>query len=336
MNLLKETASPILVNVGLHSQRTDQDTFLNDIREGLRRTPKSISSKYFYDRTGSELFRRIMELPEYYLTRCEFDIFHTQKREMVRHLRHRGFFHLVDLGAGDGLKTKILLHQLMEEEAPFEYLPVDISGDALHSLAASLQVEAPEMVLQAVAGDYLAALDWLITHKTGPKTLLFLGSNIGNFTSGQSTAFLRSIRQRLMPGDKLLIGFDLQKDPRVIRAAYDDAAGVTAAFNLNLLNRINTEFGADFDVSRFRHFAEYDPLAGTMRSYLLSTADQDVWVEAAREAFSFRAWEALHTENSFKYTFDQIEHMAHESGFSIQSSFSDTKRYFADVLFVVL
>jgi dimethylhistidine N-methyltransferase len=223
----------------------------------------------------------------------------------------------------------------MEEETPFEYLPVDISGDALHSLAASLQVEAPEMAVQAVAGDYLAALDWLSTHKTGPKTLLFLGSNIGNFTAGQSTAFLRSIRQRLQPGDKLLIGFDLQKDPRVIRAAYDDAAGVTAAFNLNLLHRINAEFGADFDVSQFRHFAEYDPLAGTMRSFLLSTTDQEVWVEAAREAFSFQAWEALHTENSFKYSFPQIEALARESGFSLEVSFTDRNNYFADVFFVV-
>jgi L-histidine N-alpha-methyltransferase len=335
MDILKETASPALVTVGLHSERSDRETFLHDIREGLRQTPKTLSSKYFYDRTGSELFRQIMELPEYYLTRCELDIFHTQKKEMVRHLRHPGFFHLVDLGAGDGLKTKILLRQLMAEGVEFAYLPVDISADALRSLSLELQAEVPEMPVQAVAGDYQAALDWLQRHKAGPKTLLFLGSNIGNFNSGQSTDFLRSIRQRLQPGDKLLIGFDLQKDPRVIRAAYDDAAGVTAAFNLNLLHRINAEFGANFDVSRFRHFAEYDPLAGAMRSFLISTTDQEVWVEAAQEAFSFQAWEALHTENSYKYTFVQIETMARESGFSIQTSFTGEEKYFADVLFVV-
>ncbi len=166
-----------------------------------------------------------MELPEYYLTRCEFDIFHSQKKEMVRHLRHPGYFHLVDLGAGDGLKTKILLHQLTAEGTGFEYLPVDISADALHTLSLELQAEAPEVRVQGIAGDYQAALDWLEQQKSGPKTLLFLGSNIGNFNSGQSTAFLKSIRQRLQPGDKLLVGFDLQKDPRVIRAAYDDAAG---------------------------------------------------------------------------------------------------------------
>lgn len=335
MDILNKTASSELFTVGLHSDRSDRDTFLQDIREGLRRNPKALSSKYFYDRTGSTLFRQIMELPEYYLTRSEFDIFHTQKKKMVRHLRHPGFFHLVDLGAGDGLKTKILLHQLLAEGAGFEYLPVDISADALHALCTSLQAEAPDLPVQAVAGDYQAALDWLQQHKTEPKTLLFLGSNIGNFSTGQSTDFLKSIRQRLQPGDKLLIGFDLQKDPRVIRAAYDDAAGVTAAFNLNLLHRINTEFGATFDVSHFRHFAEYDPLAGAMKSFLVSTADQEVWVEAAKESFSFRAWETLHTENSFKYTEGQIEEMARESGFFIQTSFTDQGRYFADVLFVV-
>jgi L-histidine Nalpha-methyltransferase len=333
MDTLNDTAS--LVTVGLHSERSDRDTFLHDLQEGLRRNPKALSSKYFYDRTGSALFQKIMELPEYYLTRSEFDIFHTQKKEMVRHLRHRGFFHLVDLGAGDGLKTKILLHQLLAEGASFDYLPVDISADALHSLATSLKAEAPALPVQAVAGDYQAALDWLQQQKEYPKSLLFLGSNIGNFSTGQSTEFLKSIRQRLQPGDKLLIGFDLQKDPRVIRAAYDDAAGVTAAFNLNLLHRINAEFGANFDVSRFRHFAEYDPLAGAMKSFLVSTVDQEVWVEAAGEVFSFRAWETLHTENSFKYTFDQIEEMARESGFFIDTSFMDKRRYFADVLFVV-
>ncbi|CAN5916516.1 hypothetical protein BH24BAC1_BH24BAC1_33540 [soil metagenome] len=141
--------------------------------------------------------------------------------------------------------------------------------------------------------------------------------------------------RRLQPGDKLLIGFDLQKDPRVIRAAYDDAAGVTAAFNLNLLHRINAEFGANFDVSKFSHFAEYDPLAGAMKSFLISAMNQEVWVEAAKETFTFRAWEALHTENSFKYTFHQIECMAREAGFSLQIAFTDKKQYFADVLFIV-
>lgn len=324
-----------IIKVGLDTELSDRNTFANDVQEGLRQEPKTLSSKYFYDRKGSELFRKIMELPEYYLTRCELEILHHQKKEIEQSLRQQAFFHLVDLGAGDALKTKILLRQLVAEKARFEYLPVDISEDALRQLSDSLRAELPELSLQAVAGDYLRALNWLEQNKPGPKVLLFLGSNIGNFRYDQSVAFLQNIRQRLQPGDKLLIGFDLRKDPILIRQAYDDTAGVTAAFNLNLLDRINHELGGDFDLSAFRHFAEYDPFLGVIRSFLLSTIDQQVHIQATGDTFQFQAWEAIHTENSHKYSYDQIRQLAEVSGFEIEVFFTDRKKYFADILFKV-
>lgn len=310
--------------------------FAQDVITGLQQQPKKLASKYFYDGAGSRLFQQIMDLPEYYLTRTEFKILEEQKAEITSFFNPNSFFHLVELGAGDGLKTKILLRQLLENNVNFEYVPVDISEDALNQLQDSLKQELPNLKTEAFAGDYFKALKWLQKNKSDRKVVLFLGSNIGNFEDGGDFAFLEQIRQNLNPGDQLLMGFDLQKDPRVIRQAYDDAAGVTAAFNLNLLHRMNRELGADFNLENFEHFTDYDPLTGTIKSYLVSKIAQTITFSVLNHTVSFAAWEAIHTENSHKYSLPQIEQMGQQVGLKVTQLFTDEKHYFADVLYQVI
>jgi dimethylhistidine N-methyltransferase len=316
---------------------SERKRFAADISKGLRRIPKSLSSKYFYDSTGSRLFQQIMELPEYYLTRTETTIFQTQRQEIIyAFLRNKSNFNLIDLGAGDAAKTKILLRDLLLKKAAFRYVPVDISEAALQELQLELQQQLPQLAVQTVAADYFTALDWV--HKTIParQVVLFLGSNIGNFKAKAIKAFMLNLRTYLQPGDQILMGFDLQKDPHLIRQAYDDAAGITAAFNYNLLHRINAEFNGNFNLEHFKHFAEYNPVTGDMKSYVMSTVVQKVYLADLQQEFSFAAWEPIHTETSHKFSLMEIKLLAKASGLQMNEVFTDEKHYFADVLFDVI
>lgn len=331
-----DTAFQPMIDLSLKKDGTNDTTaFAKDVADGLSQEPKSLSSRYFYDGEGSRLFQEIMNLPEYYLTRAEYEVLTENKEAMAREFASAGFFHLIDLGAGDALKTKILLQQLANQQSAFDYVPVDISGDAMQQLSNSLQTELPAVSVQAVVGEYFKALEWLQEHKAERKVVLFLGSNIGNFTADESRDFLCSVRSYLKPGDKLLIGIDLRKDPDKILRAYDDAAGVTAAFNMNLLRRINRELGGNFDLNQFRHYAMYNPGDGVMRSFLVSKIDQEVYICDTGRSFRFAAWEATHTENSHKYTLPQIQELGDACGFTLQTVFQDKNKQFADVLFSV-
>ena len=303
------------------------------VSAGLSRVPKTLSSMYFYDDAGSQLFQRIMDLPEYYPTRAEFAIFREHGAALATALSppSGGEFALVELGAGDGAKTKLLLRELLAAGTPFTYAPVDISAGAMAGLIETLRHELPALCVVPVVGDYASALTQLRT-RPGSKAVLFLGSNIGNFGPIERLDFLRKLAAPLAPADRLLIGFDLQKDPRRIRAAYDDAQGVTAAFNLNLLARLNRELGADFDVAHWQHYTDYNPLSGAVRSYLVSTRAQQVHVAALDETFDFAAWEVIHTENSYKFTLPQIEMLAAEAGLRVVAVFTDAAADFADVV----
>jgi L-histidine Nalpha-methyltransferase len=309
--------------------------FAQDVKAGLSQHPKQLSSRYFYDGEGSRLFQKIMHLPEYYLTRSEHDVFTTHKQTIAEQLAAQGNFHLIDLGAGDATKTKIIFRQLLQQNADFDYVPVDISGDAMLDLCENLQNELPALQTHAVIGDYFDALEWLDANKPSRKVLLFLGSNIGNFNPVERKAFLQKVRKHMQPGDMLLIGMDQCKAPETILKAYDDAAGVTAAFNLNLLHRINRELGGNFEVDQFRHFALYDPQDGVMKSFLISQQTQDVTIKATGQTFNFNAWEAIYTESSYKFTLQQAETIGIETGFKMQHIFQDKNHYFADVLYAV-
>lgn len=308
--------------------------FAEDVKQGLGSQQKYLSSKYFYDDEGSRLFQRIMHLPEYYLTNCEQEIFETYWQELLEDfgVHHGEFFELIELGAGDGLKTKYLLKHFVEQHANFEYLPVDISSGVLATLEQSLKKEVPELSFRTLQNDYFRALQALKNDHTCHRALLFLGSNIGNFSPQQALNFLKEVRQNLNNGDQLLLGCDLRKSPEIILSAYNDSAGVTRDFNLNLLTRINRELGGNFDLSKFIHAPIYHPQEGAAKSYLVSTETQTVRVDALEQQFVFDAWEAIYTESSYKYTFAQLEYFAQKSGFKVSRHFSDKRQYFTNTL----
>jgi L-histidine N-alpha-methyltransferase len=312
---------------------TSSPSLADHVRDGLRKPFKTLSSMYFYDDEGSRLFQEIMALPEYYPTRTEFGLLMEHAAAICDALRPATGepFYLLELGAGDGLKTKILLRHLLNIGARFTYVPIDISTAALDGLSATLQAELPGLEVEPVVADYADALT-LMASRPGRKAVLFLGSNIGNFLPNERQAFLRRLRQPLTSDDRLLIGFDLQKDPRQIRAAYDDSQGVTAEFNVNLLRRLNRELEADFDLANWRHYTDYDPISGAVRSFLVSTKAQLVHIAALSETVEFAAWEMIHTENSYKFTRPMIESLATDAGFAMQEFFTDVQDFFSDVV----
>ncbi|GAB3549439.1 L-histidine N(alpha)-methyltransferase [Spirosoma fluminis] len=297
-------------------------------------TPKRLSSRFFYDAEGSRIFQEIMRSPEYYLTRSEYEILDTYRADLLDVFAAGDLtFDLVELGAGDGLKTKLLLGYFQERNVRFTYAPVDISADALDGLVADIRQNWPSLPLNPQHDDYFTALEQLSVESDNRRVVLFLGSNVGNFAPDEAIDFYRQLCNRLRPGDLVLTGFDLQKHPAIIHAAYNDQQGLTKAFNLNLLRRINEELDADFDLSAFSHYEVYNPETGEARSYLVSEQAQTVQIRALSMIVPFDAGEIIHTEISRKFTHAQIEELAQQTGFSVASWFTDTKGYFADVVF---
>lgn len=310
--------------------------FAADVLAGLSAEPKHLSSKYFYDDEGSRLFQEIMKLPEYYLTKCELEIFQTQYDGIFRAFANGSdAFDLIELGAGDGSKTAVLVSHFLDRGADITYSPIDISQEALDSLSKKFTSEFPTLKMETRKGDYFKILESLKNGGGRRKVLLFLGSNIGNFTREQSVQFFRSLRAVMNDNDLLFVGFDLQKDPHVIVRAYDDSSGVTAEFNLNLLRRMNRELGADFDPSKWTHYAIYRPVECAARSFLVSRENQSVFIKALNRSFDFEQWEAVFMEISQKYSLRHIEELALESGFEIKQNFFDSKNYYCDSLWKI-
>lgn len=304
--------------------------FKKDIKEGLSASPKRLSSKYFYDKKGSELFAQIMRMPEYYLTDAEYDIFKNQTSHIIAalSLQKDKYFELIELGPGDGLKSKELLKLLSKHKFKFDYFPVDISAAALEGLKRSLTMEVPDVSVKSQVGDYFDILESL--HLTSnPKVVLFLGSNLGNMEDEKASKFLHSIGVHLNRGDVLYLGVDLIKDSSIVLPAYNDAAGITAAFNLNLLERINRELGGEFDLSKFKHAPSYNESTGIARSAIESLIDQEVTIESIGETFAFKKGEKIHTEISRKYNSAILNKILGGTDFEIVNKLQDSKRYFA-------
>lgn len=307
--------------------------FAADVLSGLSSSPRSLSSKYFYDDEGSRLFQEIMRLPEYYLTNCETEIFTTRSDEIHDELVNGSSgFDIIELGAGDGTKTAILIETFLRRNTDLTYSPIDISQEAVDTLSGKFKVRFPQLRVDSYVGDYFEILSSLSTAKGRRKVILFLGSNIGNFCRDRAIEFFRGLRGSMNAGDLLLVGFDLQKDPGTILRAYDDSAGITARFNLNLLARINRELDADFDPEKFSHYANYSPIDGSARSYLISREKQSVEIKALGRTFDFDQWEAIFMEISQKYSMKMIEDLAAEGGFGIKRNFFDSDLYFCDSL----
>jgi len=312
----------------------ERDAFALDVLVGLSSTPKSISSKYFYDARGSELFRQICLLPEYYLTERELEIIEQQRASIVASAG-RDPINLVELGAGFSQKSILLLEQFLQAGSILQYVPIDISESAMSALVNSLEEVFPRLEVNGLVADYFNGLKWLNRRSRRKNLVLFLGSSIGNFTHKGACFFLRTVWNCLNHQDALLIGFDMKKDIDLLLRAYNDSEGITREFNLNLLHRINRELGGNFAVSGFRHFGTYNVFSGAMESYLVSQERQTVFIEAIGRSFTFEAWEPLHTEYSYKYLPSNIEQLAQEAGFEVLRHIYDSKRHFADSLWRV-
>ncbi|RYG34439.1 MAG: L-histidine N(alpha)-methyltransferase, partial [Chitinophagaceae bacterium] len=285
----------------------------------------------FYNQTGDKLFQEIMGSEEYYVTRCEAEIFQTHAREIATVLKNDlNEFDLIELGAGDASKTIHLLEKLHNMGCHFQYVPIDISASMIRYLEQMLPEMLPGMVIKGLTGEYLDMLYKAAKLSTRKKVVMFLGSNIGNMNSAEALIFLKKVRAALDIGDRMLIGFDLKKDPATILAAYNDASGFTREFNLNLLMRINRELGADFDIHQFEHFPTYDPISGSCRSFLVSKQQQKVHL--ADEVLDFKEGEIIDMELSQKYDLHEINSMAESCGFLTSGVFMDSREWFVDTI----
>ena len=301
--------------------RGDRPVFLADVIEGLSRPRKSLPPKYFYDAEGSRLFEQICRLREYYPTRVELAV--TKKNlPQIGRFAGRGAA-LLEYGTGEGVKTRLLLEALR----PSVYTPIDISQDALDRAVPRLQRAFARLRIVPVRGDFSRPLDIPPLPAGARRVVYFPGSTIGNLTPDEAQGFLRMTRAQIGARGAMIVGVDLTKDANVLHAAYNDAQGVTAAFNLNLLARINRELGGDFDLRRFRHYAFYEPTAGRIEMHLVSTERQRVTIGAHR--FAFERGESIHTENSYKYSIAEFQALAARAGFRAAKVWTDARRWFS-------
>jgi dimethylhistidine N-methyltransferase len=307
----------------LVDQAPATESFRAAVIDGLQQSQKQISSKFLYDERGSKLFDRICELDEYYPTRTEIGIMQDHVDAMGEAIGSQA--RLVELGSGSSLKTRVLLDHLDDLVV---YVPIDISRAHLVQAAETIAADYPETPVQPLCADYTSAFDLPQPPQPAARTVVYYpGSTVGNFRPEQARAFLGRIAEGLDGDDGLLIGVDLKKDVDVLEAAYNDAEGVTAAFNKNLLRRMNRELDATFDLDRFEHWSFWNEEEGCMESHLRSTTDQTVTV--AGEPFSFEEGETIHTEYSYKYTLDEFADLVGEAGFSVEQVWTDERDYFS-------
>ncbi len=290
-------------------------------------------SKYFYDDKGSQIFQHIMRMPEYYLSNCEYEIFSLHKKSIAeKFCDEQCIFDIIELGAGDGLKTRVLIRYLLQNKVQFKYIPIDISANSVQNLSGTMKSEFPQLLIEEKIGDYFEMMEEINRYDQNPKIILFLGSNIGNFTIHESVEFFRQLAAVMNSGDQLFIGFDLKKDPSIIMKAYDDPHGFTQTFNLNLLERLNRELEANFRIENFEHYPVYDPLEAAAKSYIISKTEQAIFIPALDESYYFKKWEAIYTEMSQKYSIELIRKLAEASSFKVEQNFFDSRQYYVNSL----
>jgi L-histidine N-alpha-methyltransferase len=309
------------------------EQFYKDVIKGLTSTPKRLDSKYFYDAQGDKIFQELMGCEEYYPTNCEMEIFTSQTAELCRAIIAGGdAFDLIELGAGDATKSTRLLKYLIDNNADFTYLPIDISENVISYLNITLPVTLPGINITGLNGEYFDMLKKAASISGKRKVVMFLGSNVGNMPVEDAQGFCRELRNHLSEGDMVLIGIDLKKNPKTVLAAYNDKEGITKRFNINLLERINRELGGDINTSQFDHYATYNPETGACKSYLISLTDQKVKI--GDETISFLKDEYIYMEISQKYSVEQTHKLAANAGFKPLHQFFDSKKWFVDAVWV--
>ncbi len=315
------------------SDSSQKEQFSMDVLMGLCSTPKTISSKYFYDDIGSELFQKITQHEDYYPTRKEYEILNNIKHKLPQIIEEEEI-DIIELGAGDGHKSQLIIQGFLDKNIKVNFYPIDISEKAMTLLEENIKPHE-NLKIHGVVAEYFDGLRFVRNKSTNKQLLLFLGSNIGNFSRVQNQGFFRKIWLNLNEFDYILVGFDLKKDIGTLTAAYNDSAGYTKKFNLNLLDRINLELGGNFDKNKFQHFGIYNPILGAMESYLLATEAQDVYISELERSFHFSAYEPIHLEYSFKFLKSDITYLCEHTGFKMIEHFSDPQEYFVDSLWEV-
>jgi len=307
-----------------------REEFLQSVLEGLSATPKRIPPKYFYDQRGSDLFERITATEEYYPTRTESWILEHHAADMFRAAGRPA--EIVELGSGSSTKTRWLLNQLAELPRLVRYTAVDISPSPVREFGLALLADYPSLQMHGLIADYHSALAELKRQSGSPRLFLFLGSSLGNFDLPSAEKLLAHISECMQPEDRLLIGVDLVKQSAILDRAYNDAGGVTAAFNLNLLSRINRELGGHFPLERFRHLAFFNKAQSRIEMHLESLARQDIRVDALDRSFTFEEGERLHTENSYKYHYATLDRLLSQADLRLQQRWIDPQEWFAENL----
>jgi len=302
-------------------------TFAEDVREGLGARPYRLSAKYFYDDLGSCLFEAITRLPEYYLTRVERDLLLSYGGQIVEAFDEP--LELVELGSGSASKTRLIIDAIFARQSELVFHPIDISADALTESSLALVGTYERLRVSAYASDYFALLRERRLRTEGRVLALYLGSNVGNFEPAEARLLLELLATSLKPGDGLLIGYDLKKDPSILELAYDDPTGVTSAFNKNLLARMNRELEADFDLEAFTFHATYDPLRGAVDSFLISDRAQTVRIGGAQIAVPLEAGERIHTESSYKFTPAELISLVSRCGYEEDRTYTDAAGRYA-------
>ena len=312
-----------------------REDFAKEVKNGLGRKKKKLNPKFFYDKRGSELFEQICVQPEYYLTLTEYKIILDNINSLLKYYDDKDIC-IIELGSGSSKKTKILLNYfLKKQDGNLHYFPIDISQEMLYKSSLKLQSDLPKIINHPIASDYfdgIATVTKFIDSRNNipnNKLILFLGSSLGNFEPKEAITFLRSLREIIKKEeDSLLIGFDLQKKKNILEAAYNDVEGVTAQFNLNILERINKELNGEFDLKNFEHLAYYNQVKNRIEMHLLSKVKQKVKVNKINQLFDFEKGETILTENSYKYTLKSIEQLANKSNLRVERNFLDKNEWF--------
>ncbi len=309
------------------------DAVVRAVEAGFARSPRALPAWLFYDDEGSRLYELITELPEYYPTRTERGILARHADEMVARAAEGATspLHVIELGAGTASKTSLILAAVVARQGRCVYMPMDVSAVALDEAQARVAAQFPTVDVRPFLGRHEGAFDAISA--LGPRRLvLFIGSSIGNLDDDDAVALLRGVRRGLTPGGALLLGTDLRKDPSILVPAYDDAQGVTAAFNLNVLTRLNRELGADFDLTKWRHVALFDDERSRIEMHVESLVDQQVWFSALDRGYAFRAGERVHTESSVKYDLPRVAGLLERAGFQPEATWTDDAGWFAVTL----
>lgn len=313
---------------------TADEQLARTVDEGLSLKKKCLPSWLIFDSAGSAIFKKITELEGYLPAACEFEIIRNHKSDIAKLIKGNTF-NLIELGSGDGCKTRILIEYFLSQKLDFHYFPIDISNGAVTNLVRSLENDHPDTSLRVtgLTGDYFEGLNTITQDDSKQNLVLFLGVTLNNMSSGEAQTFLNNLRGSLGPRDYLLTGFDLMKNPKLLYSAYNNE--LFEEFNLHLLDRLNQDLGANFNKKNFVQQGHYNPSTCAVESYLYSTRDQDVHIKALNKDFHFKAWEAMQTEQSFKYTLEEMESLAESNGFEVMEHLFDSRKYFVDSVWKV-